>query len=431
MSLKIAVIGAGSSYTPELIANLLEPGVRLDVDEVALVDPNGRKLELISGACRKLLTAAGRRISILPTNQAEAALEAADFVVLQIRVGGLEARVRDETLPMELGMVGNETTGPGGFVCALRTVPVALELARKVERLAPRAWLLNLTNPAGIVTEALLRHTGVRTVGFCNIPINTTHALADVLAANPAQVRLDSFGLNHLSWVRRAFVDGQEKLQDLIAATRDRQAPLYRRGLVDELMQPDFLRSLAMIGSWYVRYFYFPEQVLELDRRSGPTKGTRDMQAEERLAAIYSRSGYNSEARDILSGKGGAQYYVPVLGAMDAIVHDTGATVIADVMNQGALPDLPPEACVEVPARFYRDRTEPLPSGAMPLSVKGLVQTVKAYEQLTIEAALTGDRGKAISALMANPLCGSYGRASAFFERVLANERAFLPQFVQ
>ena len=430
MGLKVAVIGAGSSYTPALIANLLEPGTRLDVDEVALLDPNVRKLELIAAVCERLLTEAGRQLSIRPTDQREAALDGADFIILQIRVGGLEARVRDETVPMELGMVGNETTGPGGCACALRTVPVALGLAREAERLAPRACLLNLSNPAGIVTEALLRHSGLRTVGFCNIPVNTTYALADVLTADPAHVRLDSFGLNHLSWVRRAFVNGQEKLQDLIAATRDRRAPLYRRGLVDELMEPDFLRSLGMICNWYVRYFYFPEQVLEADRHSGTSKGTRDMDSENRLGAIYARSGYNAEAREILAGKGGAQYYVPVLAVMDAIVHDTGATVIADVTNEGAMPDLPPEACVEVPARFYRDRTEPLPSGAMPLSVRGLVQTVKAYEQLVIEAALTGDRARAIAALMAHPLCGSYGKATAFFERVLANERAFLPQFI-
>ncbi len=430
MGLKIAVIGGGSSYTPELIADLLEPGVRLLVDEVALLDRNAAKLDLVAGACRKLLDKAGRPMSIRPTQSREEALGGADFVILQIRVGGLEARVRDETLPMELGMVGNETTGPGGFVCALRTAPVALEFAREIERLAPRACLLNLTNPAGIVTEAVLHHSRVRTVGFCNIPINTTHSLAEVLGVEPSRVRLDSFGLNHLSWVRRAFVDGKEMLQDLIAETRDRQAPLYRRGLVDDLMDPDFLHSLSMITNWYVRYFYFPEQVLAQDYRSHETKGQRDMAAEERLAAIYAQAGYNQQARDILAAKGGAQYYLPVLDVMNAIVHDTGATVIADVRNEEALPDLPPEACVEVPARFYRDRTEALPIGPMPLSVRWLVQTIKVYEQLAIEAALTGDRGKAIAALMANPLCGSYGKASAFFDRVLANERAYLPQFI-
>lgn len=430
MGLKIAVIGGGSSYTPELIADLLEPGVRLRVDEVALLDRNAAKLDLVAGVCRKLLDKAGQPMSIRPTQSREEALGGADFVILQIRVGGLEARVRDETLPMELGMVGNETTGPGGFVCALRTVPVALEFAREIERLVPRACLLNLTNPAGIVTEAVLNHSRVRTIGFCNIPVNTTYALAKMLAVDPRRVRLDYFGLNHLSWVRHVYVDGQEMLAGLMTEVRDRKARLYQHGLVDELMDPDFLRSLGMITNWYLRYFYFPEQVLAQDRDSSETKGKRDMAAEERLAAIYAEAGYNRQARDILAAKGGAQYYLPVLDVMDAIVHDSGATVIADVRNEEALPDLPPEACVEVPARFYRDWTEALPIGPMPLSVRWLVQTIKVYEQLTIEAALTGDRGKAIAALMANPLCGSYGKASAFFDRVLVNERAHLPQFI-
>ena len=428
MGLKLVVIGGGSSYTPELIADLLEPGVRLQVDEVALLDRNPAKLDLIAGVCRRLLAAAGRKMTIRPTGERDEALSGADFVLMQIRIGGLEARVRDETLPMELGMVGNETTGPGGFVCALRTVPVALDFARAVERLAPRACLLNLSNPAGIVTEALLNHTAVRTVGFCNIPINTTHAFARLLGAPPAGVRLDSFGLNHLSWVRNVFTDGKELLAGLLAETRDRHSPLYAHGLVDDFMAPEHLRALGMISNWYLHYFYWPERVLEEDRKQN-AKGTRDMQAEKRLAQIYASTGYTQEARDILSAKGGAQYYLPVLEVMDALGRDSGATVIADVRNGGALTDLPAEACVEIPARFYRDRTEPLPVGPMPLSVRGLVQTVKAYEQLTIQAALTGDRGTAIAALMANPLCASYDKATAFFDRVLANERAWLPQF--
>jgi 6-phospho-beta-glucosidase len=224
-------------------------------------------------------------------------------------------------------------------------------------------------------------------------------------------------------------VDDEERLQPLIAETRDPESILYQRGIVDDFMEPDFLRTLALIPSWYVRYFYFPEQTIEEDRRQAQSKGEKDMQAEVRLQKIFSTTGYDDEARHILSSKGGAQYYLPVLQAIHAIVNDKGDVIVADVRNGTALPDLPPDVCVEVPARIYRDSTEPVPVGPMPLSVRGLVQTVKAYEELTIQAAITGSREIAIEALMANPLVGSFGKASQFFERVLENEHTYLPQF--
>jgi 6-phospho-beta-glucosidase len=429
MGLKIAVIGGGSSYTPELFADLAADTEPLNVEQVILMDPSAERANFIAGVSEKLVKTSGQKIKVTGTTHLEEAISGADFVILQIRVGGLAARVRDEKLPMELGMVGNETTGAGGFVCALRTVTATLEIARAIERLSPEAWVLNLSNPAGIVTETLFKHTALHALGFCNIPINTTYALADVLEVPPANVRLDSFGLNHLSWVQRVFVDGEERLQPLIAETRDPESILYQRGIVDDFMEPDFLRALSLIPSWYVRYFYFPEQTLEEDRHEAQSKGEKDMQAEARLHEIFSTTGYDDEARRILASKGGAQYYLPVLQAIHAIIDDSGEIIVADVRNGTALPDLPPDVCVEVPARIYRERAEPLPVGTLPLSVRGLVQTVKAYEELTIQAALTGSPDIAIEALMANPLVGSYGKASRFFERVLENEHSYLPQF--
>lgn len=429
MGLKITVIGAGSSYTPELFADLAAEAEPLNVEQVVLMDANVERAAFVAGVSQKLVKDSGQNIQVTGTADLEEGVRGADFIMLQIRVGGLAARVRDEKIPMELGMVGNETTGAGGFACALRTITATLDIARTIERLAPDAWIFNLSNPAGIVTEALLKNTSLKVMGFCNIPINTTYALADVLGVSPAKVQVDSFGLNHLSWVRRVLVDGEERLQPLIAETCDADAVLYRRGLVDDFMEPEFFRTLAMIPSWYVRYFYFPEQTLEEDREAGHSKGEEDMQREARLHEIYSMTGYDEEARRILSSKGGAQYYLPVLQAMQAIVSDSGEVVVADVRNGTALPDLPTNVCVEVPARVFRDHTEPLPVGAMPLSVRGLVQTVKAYEELTIQAALTGSREVAIEALMANPLVGSFSRASRFFSQVLENERQYIPQF--
>lgn len=431
MGIKITVVGAGSSYTPELSANLIEYHTRLDVDQICLYDPKGEKLELILSASQKLLGRAGSRIKVTATQDLELALAGADFVIMQIRVGGLAARIRDETLPMEFGMVGNETTGPGGFVCGLRTVTAALQIARQIERLAPKAWLLNLSNPAGIVTEAILKHSGVRTLGFCNIPINTTYAIGEALDVDPTRIQLDCFGLNHLSWTRAAYMNGKDILQPALETAENPDSILYSKGLVEEMIDPEWLDTLGMIPSWYLRYFYYPDLVLEEDRLQGNTKGVDDMRAEERLHQIYTSEGYTQEAQQILSGKGGAQYYLPVLQVIDSMVHDRGDVVVVDTTNQGSILDLHPSACVEVPARIYMDRVEPLPVGLLPLVVRGLVQAVKNYEELTIEAAATGSRKIAVAALMANPLVPNYPSAHAYFERVLKNEADYLPQLYQ
>ena len=424
MGLKLVVVGAGSSYTVELFVDLARGTRDLDVAEVALVDINAERVEYIAGVARRVLGEAGSRIRVTTGTDLEHAVEGADFVLPQIRVGGLAARKRDETLPMEFGLIGNETTGAGGFVCALRTVPVMVEMARIVERVAPSAWILNLTNPAGIVTEALLTHTSVRTVGFCNIPTNTAGAIARIIGVDPDRVRLDSFGLNHLSWVRRAFVDGEDRLQPLIHQTREAGDPLT--ALLDPLLGLDEFRALGLIPSYYVRYFYFTDQVVAEDRAAGETKADHDVRAEERLAEIFGSVGHNDEARQILASKGGADYYVNVLQLAESIVHDRGDIIVADVRNGGAIPDLPAEACVEIPTRVGADGPEPLPVGPLPVPVRGLVAAVKAYEQLTIEAALTGSRERAIQALVANPLVGSYSRARPYL-RPGPRQRARVP----
>lgn len=425
MGIKMVVIGAASNYTPELFVNLAEERGRLDVEQVTLIDLNAEKLNFVANVCQRLINSHELDLRLVKTTDREEGISGADFILPQIRVGGLEARVRDETLPMEFGMVGNETTGAGGFVCALRVLPVMLDIARNVERLAPNAWILNLTNPAGIVTEAITKYTRVRTLGFCNIPINTTYAMARLLNTDPAKVQLDSFGLNHLSWTRRVFVDGEERLQPVLDEALDKSSILYEHGLVEQHLDPEWLQTIRMIPSWYVRFFYYPEIILEEDRKSQQTKGMRDMQAEEELRTLYSTEGYGERAQKILSEKGGAQYYLPVLQAINSIVNDRGDIVAVDTQNRNALTDLPPNVCVEIPARIFRDRVEPLASGPMPISIRGLVQTVKAYEELTIEAATTGSKQVAISALMANPLVGTYPKARAFLDRVLGNESKY------
>jgi 6-phospho-beta-glucosidase len=425
MGIKIAVIGGASSYTPELFANLIEMGGQLEVEQVTLQDIDYQKLRFIAEVCRRVVRESKAQIQATIAQNLDEAIAGADFIILQIRVGGSAARIRDERLPMEFGMVGNETVGAGGFICSLRTIPVALQITKSIERLAPKAWLMNLSNPAGIVTEVILKQSKVRVIGFCNIPINTQYDLAAFLGVSPEEINMDYFGLNHLSWVRGVYVHDREMLQPLLAKIQNRRSALYKQGLVDPLIDPAWLTSLRMIPRWYNRYYYYPRESLNEDRRNKKVQGEEDMIAEERLHQIYESVGYNQEARYILGEKGGAQYYLPVIQAIDSIVHDKGKIIIIDVTNGNALPDLPPDACVEVPTRVHRESLEPLPVGWMPLSVRGLVQAVKNYEELTLEAAITGDRKIAIAALMANPLVGSYPKAKKFLDRALENEQDY------
>jgi 6-phospho-beta-glucosidase len=431
MGIKITVIGGASSYTPELFENLHAFRDSIPVDLVTLMDPNAEKVGAIGSVCQRLIEHRDLPTRLHITHRYDEALEGSDFVFMQIRVGGLAGRVRDESVPMELGMVGNETVGAGGFASAMRTIIPALAIAREIEQRAPNAWLMNLSNPAGIVTEAILKHSSVRVLGFCNIPINTTYALAAAVGVDPTTAQLDSFGLNHLSWTRGFYANGKELLQPLFDATIDPGGPLYQHGLIESMMPLDLIQTIRMIPGWYVRYYYFPEITLEQDRREDQVRGEEDMAAEEALRGIYGSEGYSEEAQHILKSKGGAQYYLPVLQVIRSMIGDRGEVVTANVRNGDTLPDLPPEVCIEVPTRFYRDRAEPLPIGPMPESVRGLVQTVKAYEELTIDAALTGSEGTAIAALMANPLVGSYPRARAFLNRMLLNEEGLIPQFAR
>jgi 6-phospho-beta-glucosidase len=430
MGLKIAVLGAAGSYTPELFANLIDINDRFQVDQVALMDPNAEKLNLIAAVSKKVLKSAKSEIKVSATQDRIEALTGADYVILQIRVGGSVARIRDELLPMKFNLIGNETAGAGGFISALRTIPLVLDIAHDIERVAPEAWLMVLANPGGILTEAILKHSAVHVVGYCNIPINTQYAFAEILNVPPERVVIDSFGLNHLSWVREIYVDGEGTLEELIAQTRSRRSKIYgHNNRVDTLIDPELLHTIGLVPSWYLRYFYYQEKVLRMEKRSQISGGQRDIIADERILEIFAREGYNEEAREILNSKGGARYYIPVLQVIDSQIHDRGDLVIADVRNGDTMPDLPPEVAVEVPARFYRGRIEPIRVGSMPLSVRSLVQAIKTYEELTIEAAITGDRKLALQAMMANPLIGSYSKAKAFFDRSLKEERTYFPEF--
>src|SRR6266498_3169601 len=420
MGLKIAVVGGGSTYTPELVQGFATRQDRLPVDELALFDVDAERLQVVGGLARRMLDRAGWSGRLLLLERREQALDGADFVVVQLRVGGQAMRLADETLPLEFGCIGQETTGPGGFAKALRTVPVVLELAEETaRRAAPGAWLVDFTNPVGIVTQALLDH-GRRAIGLCNSAIGFQRSFAAELGVAADRVELEHVGLNHLTWVRAVRVDGADRLPELL----DRHAETIAAGLG---LPAALLRTLGAVPSYYLRYYYATGEVLEEQRRN-PSRAEQVMAIERELLELYRDPALDTKP-ELLERRGGA-FYSEAAAALIASLHaGTGDVQVVDVRNDGALPDLPDDAVVEVPARIDRDGAHPLPLAPLAPELLGLVQQAKAYERLTVAAARSGDRAIAIEALLANPLVREYQVAVPLLDALLRGSRAYLPRF--
>ncbi len=420
MGLKVAVIGGGSTYTPELVEGFAAREARLPVDELVLHDIAPERLEVVAGLAGRMLRRRGWQGRLVATTERAAALEGAHFVVVQLRVGGQAARLLDETIPPRFGCVGQETTGPGGFAKALRTVPVVLELAEEVARRAvPGAWLVDFTNPVGIVTQALL-DAGHRAIGLCNVAIGFQRHFAAAFGVPPERVELEHVGLNHLTWERAIRVDGADRLPEMLQ--RDALPLAEEVGLPVELV-----RSLGCLPSYYLRYYYRERAVVE-EQRAEPTRAEEVATIERELLELYRDPALDTKPA-LLERRGGA-YYSEAAAQLIASLHDgSGDVQVVDVRNVGALPNLPPGAVVEVPARIDREGAHPLPLEPLAPELRGLVQAAKAYEELAIAAALSGDRGIALRALLANPLVGDYDVAAPLLEALLDAHREYLPRF--
>jgi 6-phospho-beta-glucosidase len=420
VGVKIAVVGGGSTYTPELVEGFARRTSRLPIDELVLLDTDSERLDIVGGLAGRMLERLDWRGRLVLTGDREAAIDGADFVLIQLRVGGQAARLVDETLPPTFGVVGQETTGAGGFAKALRTVPVVLELGEITSRRgAPGAWIVDFTNPVGIVTQALV-DAGHRAIGLCNVAINIQRTVAEHLGVTSDRVELEHVGLNHLSWERAVRVDGHDRLPELITTEAD--------WLATQMGLPvDLIRTLGSIPSYYLRYYYETARVVA-DQRDGHTRAQDVIDIEARLLDLY-RDETLTEKPELLARRGGA-FYSEAAAQLIASLHDgAGDIQVVDTRNDGALPDLAATAVVEIPARIDRDGAHPLPLAPLGAEIRGLVQQVKAYEELAIEAAMSGDRGSALRALMANPLVGDWAIAEPLLEALLEANRAYLPRF--
>ena len=403
--MKIAVVGGGSTYTPELVSGLS----RLDVSELVLQDIDAERREVVGGLARRMLDRQGYRGSLEITDDLDHAVEDADFVLVQIRVGGQTARLADETFPLRCGCIGQETTGAGGLAKALRTVPVVLDIADRV-RESSDAWIVDFTNPVGIVTRALLDH-GHRAIGLCNVAIGFQRHWAAALGVEPSRVTIDQVGLNHLTWVRRVLFDGRDVLPELLADHGDEIAAgidLPRR-LLDEL---------GVVPSYYLHYFYAHDEVLER-QLDGVPRAQTVAEIERDLLELY-RDPQLVEKPALLDQRGGAFYSEAALGLVASLVSGDGAVHEVDIRNQGTLIGLADDDVVEVPARVTQAGAVPLEQPPLAPELLGLTQHVAAYERLALQAALSRDPVDVKKALLAHPLIAQYAPAEQLLEHMTA-----------
>lgn len=430
--LKVAVIGGGSSYTPELIEGFIRRQAQLPVQEIVLVDIEGgqEKLETVGRLAQRMTRKADAPIRVSTTLERATAIQGADFVVTQLRVGGLDARIRDERIPLAHGLIGQETTGAGGFANALRTIPVMLEIGREIERLAPEAWLINFTNPAGIVTEAVLKHTRVKALGVCNVPLGMLHNATRLLQVEPTRLAIDFIGLNHLVWGRSVRVDGKEALPQLIELLAQGGA-LTMKNIKDLAFPPAFLRALQLFPCPYHRYYYMRGEMLQEEQEaaaSGGTRGEQVRRTERELFALYRDEALAHKPQQ-LEQRGGAHYSDAACALIDSIYNDKQDIQVVNVQNQGALPELPADAVIERNCIIGAQGAKPLRAGRLPTAVRGLVQAVKAYEELTVLAAVSGNPNTALLALAAHPLVPTAALAQAVWNDILTANEAEFTQF--
>jgi 6-phospho-beta-glucosidase len=414
---KIAIVGAGSTYTPELFEGLILRRGELAITEVALHDIDPGRLEPVAGFCCRMASNMGADFRIRHTLDLDDALFGATFVVVQIRVGGQEARHRDETVPVRHGRIGQETTGAGGFAKALRTIPAVLEIAERVRACAPGAWVINFTNPSGIITEVLLRHGRVQTVGLCNIPVEMRMEAAKALGVPPETVELDYAGLNHLGFVRRIRVSGQDVTDAVLAFFRGGSGP---KNMPDIDFPPDLVGALGMIPSPYLRYYVAEDTVMSELRSRTLTRAQEVMDLERRLFDIY-LDPETWRKPDLLDQRGGAWYSRVALDVMAGLISAIPRVEVVNCLNRGALPGLPDDTVVEIPARLSSHGVSPVSVDPLPDAAMGIVCHAKAYERLTIEAALGRSRAKALAALMANPLVRTIDAARGILGDLIAN----------
>lgn len=428
--MKVAVIGGGSSYTPELVKGFLDRAATFPLTELWLVDVEPQRLAIVGGFAQRMVTARGNPFRIKLTTDRREGVAGASYVTTQLRVGGMIARRNDEYLGKRHGLIGQETTGVGGLAKALRTIPVVLGIAADMAELAPGAPLVNFTNPAGLVTEALARYApATPAIGVCNVPITAKMAILDLLQRRtgetiaPERAELKTLGLNHLSWHRGFTVDGEDLwpavIEGTLAELRASEHPMWDPALVE---------SLQMLPNYYLAYFYTTAKKLAEQEQWPPSRAETVMQVEAALLDEYADPNRSEPPADLMK-RGGAWYSTLATQLLNAHYNDLGETHIVNVPQRGAVPGWPADWVLELPARISRSGVQPLPAEPLPPVCFGLLAAVKSYELLAVQAAVHGDRNALYQALLAHPLGPAADQIPALLADLLETNQRYLPQF--
>lgn len=432
--IKIVTIGGGSSYTPELVEGFIKRYNELPVRELWLVDieEGKEKLEIVGNLAKRMVEKAGVPMEIHLTLDRREALKDADFVTTQMRVGLLDARIKDERIPLSHGVIGQETNGAGGLFKALRTIPVILDIDKDMAELCPNAWIINFTNPAGMVTEALIRYgRNKKVIGLCNVPIGMEMAAAKVLGVDHSRIRMNFAGLNHMVFGTEVFVDGENRTADLMDALANGEIGQIVKNISDFSWNQDFIRALNLMPCPYHKYYFQSSKMLEDELKEfskGETRAEVVKRVEADLFDLYKDPNLDIKPPQ-LEKRGGAYYSDAACRLIHSIYNDKGDIQPVDVRNNGAIEGIDDDSAVEVSCVITKDGPKPLAVGKLPVAVNGLVQEIKSFERLAIEAAVEGSYEKAVLALTINPLVRSDELAKTLVDELLEAHKDYLPQF--
>ena len=423
--MKICIIGAGSTYTPELIEGIINKRDSLPVSEISFMDIDERKLNIVGSLCQRMIVAAGLNCKTeLVLNDYEHALKGADFVLAQIRVGKLPARVKDEKIPLKYDLIGQETCGIGGMFKGLRTIPVMIQIVKMMEIYCPNAWLINFSNPSGMIAEALLNYTNVKMMGLCNVPINTIDGIKKSMNLPNAEV--EYMGLNHFAYITKIEQDGKDYLEDALAAGINSES---MKNIPASGFTKEQIEYIGAIPTSYLEYYYFKNSKLEKLKNSPKTRGEICMEIEEELLKIYQDNDLHVKPVQ-LSKRGGARYSEVAISLVDSIWNDKQDVQVVNVLNKGAIDFLDENDAVEVRAIIGKDGAKTLPvKGQVNDHIKEYIKQLKAYEKHAVKAAIYGDKKEAMRALMSNPLVADLKTASDCFDELLEAHKDYLPQF--
>lgn len=423
--MKLAIIGGGSSYTPELLDGLFSRHSSIPVSEVWLMDLDHNRLDINSRFAQRMAVHYGSPITVRTTSHLGEAIAEAKYVITQIRVGQMDARINDEKLGLKYGLIGQETTGIGGFACALRTIPKILEIAKEMERATPKGFLINFTNPAGINTEAVIKYSTIRTIGLCNVPMGMIMDIARHIGCPPDSVTMDYVGLNHLSWVRHFYSNGI----DITATVFEKFEEYAQKEWEDEDTRKNMItvtRYLKLFCNYYLQYYYSTDTVLRTLKNKPCTRGEEVLKVEETLFRKYNDP-QTIEKPEELGKRGGAHYSTAAFHLIDAIENDRSNRQVVCCRNNGAIPTFDDNVSVEVSAIIDKNGANPMPQQPPEPKIRGLMQLIKAYESLTVEAAVHGSKEAAFGAMMLHPLMPAHAvECETLLEELLEINRPFL-----